>query len=134
MPVSRRRLNAATRMVLAISSVAAAAWKIGDAESEVAHQVEHAEELLEDLLLVLDRLDAWRALERLLHDVVLLGVDELDPEGLRQEVRGDVLDQVRVVAELLLEPLVCVFLRLVEDLVDLRQRPQVDSISSAGPR
>ena len=124
MPVSRRRLKAATRMVLEISRAAARICTSAMNEGRDLEAVEDLEEPVQDRPLVLHLLDARLALEGGGDDVVLRRVGELDPERLRQGVGGDVVGD-RGVLELLLEPLVRLLLGLVVDRVDLGQRPQV---------
>ena len=72
-PVSLRRLNAETRTVLTISSIATVSMNDQHRERHVRHAVEQAEQVLQDLPLVLHRLDARPALEGAGDHLVLVG-------------------------------------------------------------
>ena len=116
-PVSRRRLKAATRMVLLISSAAATSCTSAMTMRRRSGSAEDVEEAVEQLLLVLHVLDAGPVPERGSRRRRTARVVELDPEGLRQGVGADVRDQVGRVLELLLEALERLLLGLVEDRV-----------------
>ncbi|GAA3053846.1 hypothetical protein GCM10020229_76850 [Kitasatospora albolonga] len=99
-PVSRRRLNADTRTVFTISSRATKSISTMITNAAVCRPVQQAEQVLQDLPLVLDRLDARLPAKALCHHVVLGRVVQLDPPGLRHRLRTHRGEQrvVRVVS------------------------------------
>ncbi len=80
MPVSLRRENAATRIVLTMSSTVTTSIAIGHDQGDRLQTTEELEEPVEERPLIIDLLHPGSTDECRRHDVVLRRVAEFDPE------------------------------------------------------
>jgi hypothetical protein len=105
MPISRRRAKVASRIVLPICSAEASRSRADAPAGRPLQDVQRAEERVEQLVQVLDLLDALEPDHRADHALVLLRVAQLDPERLLHLVDLQrVLDRAALVRPLELLP------------------------------